>query len=92
MADVYVVTSGGLGTIGLAKAERFGDVIVFDLKSALCLNGPPNIANTTYFIGLAATTAPMHLNAQIAVAGAMPIYAADVRVPTHAVPPDPGAL
>jgi hypothetical protein len=90
LADVYVVTHGGLGTIGIAKAERFGDVIVFDLKSGLCVNGPANIANTTYFIGLAAATAPMHVNAQVAATGTVPIYPADTRVPTHAVPPDPG--
>ena len=92
MADVYVITSGGLGTIGLAKAERFGDVIVFDLKKALCLNGAASIANTTYFIGLAATTAPMHANAQVSVVGTVPIYAVDARVPTHKLPPAPGGL
>src|SRR6202012_886796 len=52
-ADVYVITTGGLGTIGLASAERFGDVIEFTLKKVLCVAGPPNVANTTFFIGLA---------------------------------------
>lgn len=92
LADVYVITTGGLGTISVAKAERFGDVIVFDLGKALCLNGPANIANTTYFIGLAATAAPMHVNAQIAATGMVPIYAVDARVPTHSVPPPGGGL
>lgn len=92
LADVYVITTGGLGTISLAKAERFGDVIVFDLKKALCLNGSANVANTTYFIGLAATAAPMHVNAQIAVTGVVPIYAVDARVPTHTVKSSPGGL
>lgn len=88
-ADVYVVTTGGLGTISLSKAERFGDVIEFTLNKALCANGAPNIANTTFFIGLAATAAPMHVNAQFAVTGKIPIYTADARVPTHSVPADP---
>jgi hypothetical protein len=88
-ADVYVVTSGGLGTIGLASAERFGDVIEFTLKSGLCLNGPADVKNTTFFIGLAAEALPMHVNAQVSVVGVPPIYPADVRVPTHAVPQDP---
>ena len=92
LADVYVVTTGGLGTISIAKAERFGDVIVFDLAKALCLNGPANIANTTYFIGLAAAAAPMHVNAQIAATGMVPIYAVDARVPTHKVAPPGGGL
>jgi hypothetical protein len=88
-ADVFVVTGGGLGTISLSAATRFGDVIEFSLKSPLCLDGPTDIKNTTFFIGLAASAAPMHVNAQIAVIGTTPIYAADARVPTHAVPQDP---
>src|SRR5262249_23248369 len=36
-SDVFVITGGGLGTIALKSAVRFGDVIEFTLKSALCL-------------------------------------------------------
>jgi hypothetical protein len=89
LADVFVVTGGGLGTISLSAATRFGDVIEFSLKSPLCLNGPSDIKNTTFFIGLAAPATPMHINVQIAVIGTTPIYPADARVPTHAVPTDP---
>jgi hypothetical protein len=92
LADVYVVTGGGLGTIGLKSATRFGDAIEFDLASPLCVNGPANVKNTTFFIGLAATAAPMHVTAQITATGQQPIYGVDARVPTHAVPPDPGQL
>ena len=88
-ADVYVVTGGGLGTISLKSAQRFGDVIEFTLKAPLCLNGPADIKNTTFFIGLAAAAAPMHVNAQISVTAFPPIYAVDARVPTHSVPQDP---
>lgn len=88
-ADVYVVTGGGLGTISLKSAERFGDVIEFTLTKPLCLSGAANIKNTSFFIGLAAAAAPMHVNAQISVVGFPSIYAADARVPTHSVPSDP---
>jgi hypothetical protein len=91
-ADVYVITAGGLGTIGLASAERFGDVIEFTLNKSLCVAGPASIQNTTFFVGLASKTAPMHVNAVVTVTGTTPIYAADARVPTHSVPPDPGGL
>jgi hypothetical protein len=91
-ADVYVITTGGVGTIGLASAERFGDVIDFTLAKVLCVAGPANPANTTFFIGLASKAAPMHVNAIVAVTGMTPIYAADARVPTHSLPPDPGQL
>jgi len=86
LADVYVVTTGGLGTIKLAKAERFGDVIEFTLSKALCVSGPASIANTTFFIGLAATAAPMLVKAQILATGTTPIYSVDARVPTHTIP------
>ncbi|MBV8837532.1 MAG: hypothetical protein JO000_13405, partial [Alphaproteobacteria bacterium] len=90
LADVYVITTGGLGTIKLSGAHRFGDVIEFTLAKPLCVDGPANVANTTFFIGLAATAAPMHHIVQVAATGAQPIYGVDARVPTHTVPPDPG--
>ena len=92
LADVYVVTSGGLGTIGLKSATRFDDVITFEFTAPLCAAGPPDIKRTTFFIGLAAAAAPMHVTAQIVMIGTPPFYAVDARVPTHAVPPDPGGL
>jgi hypothetical protein len=87
-ADVYVITQGGLGTIGLKSAERFGDVIEFTLARALCADGPASDANTTVFIGLAAGAAPMHGNARLAVTGKPPILLVDARVPTHPVAGD----
>jgi hypothetical protein len=89
LADVYVITTGGLGTIGIKSAERFGDAIVFEFKAPLCADGPPDIKRTTFFFGLAATAAPMHVNASISVIGTPPIYAVDARVPTHPVAADP---
>ena len=91
-SDVYVVTGGGLGTISLKSAERFGDVIEFTLTTPLCLNGPADVKNTTFFIGLAAAAAPVHHNAQVSVIGFPSIYGTDARVPTHTFPPDPGGL
>src|SRR2546423_12089757 len=38
LADVYVITSGGLGTIGLKSAVRFGDAITFEFSAPLCAN------------------------------------------------------
>lgn len=90
LADVYVVTSGGLGTIGVKSAEKFGDVIVFELNAPLCADGPPSVKRTTYFIGLAASAAPMKATAQIAATGEPALFAVDARVPTHTIPPPGG--
>jgi hypothetical protein len=89
LADVYVVTTGGLGSIGIKKAERFGDVIVFEFSTLLCSDGPANIKNTTFFFGLAAAAAPMHVTASVPVTGFPSLYALDARVPTHPVASDP---
>jgi len=84
-ADVFVVTTGGLGTIGLKSAEKFGDVIVFELAQTLCLAGGPNIKNTTFFFGLASDKAPAPkvIDAQITSVGTPPLYAVEARVPVH---------
>jgi hypothetical protein len=83
LADVFVVTTGGLGTISLKSAEKFGSVIVFELKKQLCLACGPDIKNTTFFFGLAADAVPMAISAQIYSAGTPPLYNVDARVPTH---------
>jgi len=83
LADVFVITSGGLGSIGLRSAERFGEVIVFELAKMLCLEGGPNVSNTTFFFGLAADTPAMATAAQIFGSGSPPLYSVDARVPSH---------
>ena len=83
VADGFVITSGGLGSIGLKSAERFGAVIVFELAKPLCLDGGPNLANTTFFFGLAADTPAMTTAAQIFSSGNPPLYSVDARVPSH---------
>jgi hypothetical protein len=83
LADVFVVTTGGLGTISLKSAEKFNNVIEFTLAKQLCLAGGPDPNNTTFFFGLAADTAPMPITAQIFSTGSPPLYNVDARVPTH---------
>jgi hypothetical protein len=84
-ADVFVITTGGLGTIGLKSAEKTGDVIDFAFGKPLCLDGPPDIKNTTFFFGLAADKAPAAklIDATIYALGTPPFYAVQARVPEH---------
>lgn len=85
MADVFVVTTGGVGTISLKSAEKFGDVIEFTFSKGLCLAGAPDNKNTTFFFGLAASNAPAPkpIEAQIVSVGSPPLYAVEARVPVH---------
>jgi hypothetical protein len=89
LADVYIITTGGLGTIGLKSAERHGDMIEFTLAGPLCADGPPDVKKTTFFFGLAATAPPMHVGASVYGAGDPGFFGIDARVPTHSVPADP---
>jgi hypothetical protein len=88
-ADVFVITSGGLGTIGLKSAVRSGDVIQFELASPLCADGPPGTSKTTFFFGLAGINPPMHVSATAYGIGDPAFFAVDARVPTHSVPNNP---
>jgi hypothetical protein len=89
LADVFVITGGGLGTIGIKTAERFGDAIQFTLASPLCADGAPDVKKTTFFIGIAAAAAPMHVNGTVFAVGDPAFFSVDARVPTHSVPADP---
>ena len=44
-ADVYVVTQGGLGTIGIGSAYQSGDIITFNFSPSICPSEPANAAN-----------------------------------------------
>jgi hypothetical protein len=92
LADVYVVTTGGLGTIGLKSAERNGDMIEFTFAAPVCADGPPDNAKTTFFFGLAATAAPMKVSASVYGIGDPGFFGIEARVPTHSVPQPPGGL
>lgn len=50
--QVYVVTSGGLGSIGLASATKSGNSITFNFSAPVCAGGAPGTGDSTYFFGL----------------------------------------
>src|SRR5437667_1191563 len=50
--QVFVVTSGGLGTIGLSSAIQTGSNIKFKFRSPVCEGGAPGKGDTTFFWGL----------------------------------------
>lgn len=79
--QVYVVTSGGLGTIGLASAEQTGDRITFTFSSAVCSGSAPGNGDTSFFFGLASTQPPRHVTAEaVPTLGSGPL-SLDARAP-----------
>lgn len=56
--EVFVVTRGGLGTVGVASAEKAGNVITFQFSAPVCAGGRPGDGQSTFFFGLASTHSP----------------------------------
>ena len=56
--QVFVVTSGGLGTIGLASAIQTGSNIKFTFSSPVCEGGAPGKGDTSFFWGLVSKQGP----------------------------------
>jgi hypothetical protein len=76
-SEVFVITTGGLGSVGLKSAEKDGDVITFTFDNYLCAG------KTSFFFGLAAATAPMATTATLFGIGNPPFVAVGARVPQH---------
>jgi hypothetical protein len=74
---VFVTTQGGLGSVGIQSAELDGDVITFTFSTYLCGG------QTSYFFGLASTTAPQTATATLFGIGNPPFIQVDARTPTH---------
>lgn len=49
--DVFVITKGGMGTIGLASAVRTGNVVKFTFTSPVSAGGSPGKGESSFFFG-----------------------------------------
>ena len=58
LSDIYVVTGGGVGTVGLKSADQEGNIITFEFDKPACVPPAPSSTATTFFFGLASSKAP----------------------------------
>lgn len=63
--DVWVITSGGLGTVGPSSAEKSGDSVIFSFNPPICAGSHPGGGDSSYFFGLTSTRSPRAVRAQI---------------------------
>lgn len=63
--QVYVVTRGGLGTIGLASAKKTGNTITFNFNTPVCAGGSPGSGQSSYFFGLVSAQPPRFVTARV---------------------------
>jgi hypothetical protein len=81
--DVFVVTKGGLGTIGLASAEQNRNIITFTFSQPVCAADSSGPGQTTFFFGLASIHPPKAIVATIEAPGVFPDLDVKARAPNH---------
>jgi hypothetical protein len=82
-ADVYVITQGGLGSIGVKSAEQTGSVIEFTFDKPLCVGAKANSGESTFFFGLASAKPPHAIAAGMWGMGTPAYLSLDARAPEH---------
>ena len=63
--QVFVVTGGGLGTIGLASADKTGDTVTFRFQSPVCQGSAPGRGATSFFFGVVSRAQPQNVTATL---------------------------
>ncbi len=82
--QVFVVTSGGLGTVGPSSADKTGNVITFNFATPVCSGSSPGHGDSSYFFGLASAQPPEAIIAVVnhtAGADALNLAARAAKVP-----------
>jgi len=62
---VFVITSGGIGTIGIASAIQTGSNIRFNFTSPICEGGAPGKGDSSFFWGLVSKQPPKFVTATL---------------------------
>jgi hypothetical protein len=68
-ADVFVVDSGGSGTVGLSKAERIGSGVTLTFRKQICVGTGPKGGESSLFFGLTSDHPPKAATAQVQLLG-----------------------
>ena len=64
-AEVFVVTTGAVGTVGLASADRAGATVSFAFREPVCPGPHANPGQSSYFFGFAAAGTPQPTAARL---------------------------
>jgi hypothetical protein len=63
--QVFVVTGGGIGSVGIASADRVGSNITFTFSSPVCAGNGPGRGQSSFFWGLVSASPPRFVPASI---------------------------
>lgn len=81
--DVFVVTKGGLGTIGLASAVQNRNIVTFTFSQPVCAADTAGPGQTTFFFGLASIHPPKAIAATVEAPGVFPDLNVKARAPNY---------
>lgn len=82
--EVFVITRGGLGNIGLASAEKKGRNITFNFDDNVCAGGRSGDGQSTFFFGLVARNSPRLI--EVGFSDGNTSYKSQARVPREKDP------
>jgi hypothetical protein len=82
--QVFVVTSGGLGTVGLASADKVGNQITFTFSSPVCAGGSPGAGQSSFFWGLVSARQPRFITANVTQTSG-PALSIQARAPNYLI-------
>jgi hypothetical protein len=80
--DVFVVTKGGVGKIGLFSVEQHRNIITFTFNQPVCPGLTPGTGASSFFFGLASTHPPKAVVAKVGIPGLLP-EDVKARAPAH---------
>ena len=63
--EVFVINRGGLGSIGISRAEKNANMIKFTFASPVCAGSQSQAGDSSYFFGLISTQDPRFLTATV---------------------------
>lgn len=81
--QVFVVTSGGLGSVGLSSADQSGETITFNFSAPVCAGARPGGGQGTFFFGLVSSQPPQRITATVVESGGKS-YEVQARAPEGA--------
>jgi hypothetical protein len=63
--QVFVITGGGIGSVGIASANQVGGQITFNFSSPVCDGSSPGNGQSSFFWGLVSTRQPRFISATV---------------------------
>lgn len=63
--DIFVITTGGLGTMAPLFADQVGDTVTFGFNPPVCVGSSPGSGQSTFFFGLTAAKPSMPVGARV---------------------------